>query len=141
MCVCVCVCLRVCVYNSNQQNKLQPNRARGRHLGGGFDWLNGTTLQRYLVVNALYWDRPLGLWFAEQFTLVKLLGWFTILFEATFLVVLWKPRLGWIYALAGAGFHLGIWWTMKAPFIAYLPCYAALIPWSRWRSGSRFRGG
>jgi len=118
----VMVCVFAMAYLSAALSKL---------LGGGIDWLNGTTLQRYLVVNALYWDLPLGLWFAEQFTLVKLLSWFTIAFEATFLVVIWRPKLGWIYAVIGTGFHLGIWWTMKAPFIAYVPCYAVLVPWSR----------
>ncbi len=106
--------------------------ALSKMLGSGVEWLNGTTLQRYLMVNALYWDRPLGVWFAERFALVKALGWFTIAFEVTFLLVLFRPRLGPLFALVGTAFHLGIWFTMKAPFFAYLPCYAVLVPWSRW---------
>lgn len=105
--------------------------AASKMLGSGIEWLNGTTLQRYLMVNALYWDQPLGVWVAEQFAMVKALGWFTIAFEATFFVVLLRPRLGPVYALLGTGLHVGIWLTMKAPFIAYLPCYAVFVPWSR----------
>lgn len=100
--------------------------------GGGFDWLNGYTLQAYMLQDALFWDLPLGQWLGQQHTLVWLLGWFTVLFELFFWVVVFRPRWALPFVLAGCGFHLGIWFTMKAPFMLWLPAYALLLPWTAW---------
>jgi len=108
-------------------------------LGGGLDWLNGYTLQAYMLQDALYWNLELGVWLGQQHTLVWLLGWFTILFELSFPVVVFRPRWALPWVLAGCAFHLGIWFTMKAPFMLWLPAYALLLPWTAW--WRRWRGG
>lgn len=100
--------------------------------GSGLDWLNGYTLQAYLMQDGLYWRTGVGPWFAQQHTFAWLLGWFTIAWEGLFWLVLVRPRWGWAFAALGIGFHLGIFATMRAPFAMYLPAYAALVPWSDW---------
>lgn len=100
--------------------------------GSGLDWLNGYTLQAYLMQDGLYWRTELGPFFAQQHAFAWLLGWFTIAWEGLFWVVLVRPRWGWAFAALGIGFHLGIYVTMRAPFAMYLPAYAALIPWTAW---------
>ncbi len=99
--------------------------------GSGLEWLNGHTLQTHLLSCSSYWGLELGTWIGQRFFLCWLLGWVSILFEATFFVVLIFPRLGWVYALLGAAFHIGIWMTMKAPFAIYLACYSVFFPWDR----------
>ncbi len=105
--------------------------------GGGLDWLNGYTLQAYMMQDALYWRTELGPIFAQEHTFMWLLGWFTLIFEGFFWIVLVRPRWGWLLALTGISFHLGIFMTMRAPFAMYLPAYAALIPWSEWFGKTR----
>jgi len=96
----------------------------------GWDWMNGFTLQYHLAVDATHNGVGLGLWLSRQHALVQALSWMTILFEATFFLVLLMPRLRWVYLPLGAAFHIGIYFAMHAPFFPWVVLYAAFIPWA-----------
>jgi predicted DCC family thiol-disulfide oxidoreductase YuxK len=95
----------------------------------GLEWVNGYTLQYYLLQDGLRWESHVGVWLGQHHTLVWLLSWLTILFEGTFFSVLIFPPLAWIYIPLGVAFHTGIYVTMRAPFFYYLPLYVVFIPW------------
>ena len=99
-------------------------------LKGGVNWMNGYTLQYYLWQDGLKWERPFGIWFAQQHALAVLSSWVAILFEVTFPIVLIFPKLVWLYIPLGASFHGGIYLAQKAPFLKYIPSYSVFIPWS-----------
>ena len=94
------------------------------------DWLNGYTLQYYLIRDGLWWDISLGVWLGHQHLLAVIFSWFAVLFEATFGLTLLFPRLIWFYIPLGALFHTGIYMTQRAPFFQYIAIYAVFIPWS-----------
>lgn len=105
--------------------------------GGGLYWMNGYTLQTYLLRDGLRFDRPLGIWFAQQpRELCMFLAASTLVFEATFILILFdrfrvirlvRP----LYFIAGMGFHFGILVTMGATFQQFIVLYALWIPFDR----------
>ncbi len=105
--------------------------------GGGLHWINGYTLQTYLLRDGIRFDRPLGIWFAQQPREVCMfLAASTLVFEATFILILFdrfklvrlvRP----LYFLAGLGFHVGILVTMGATFQQFILLYALWIPFDR----------
>ncbi|MGD1804890.1 hypothetical protein ACP6PL_05545 [Dapis sp. BLCC M126] len=97
---------------------------------GGLDWLNGYTLQAYLLSDGLTWDRPLGIWLAQQHTLALIFSYVAVLYEGTFFLVLIFPRLVWLYIPMGAAFHTGIYLAQMAPFFQYIAIYSVFIPWT-----------
>ena len=99
--------------------------------GGGLAWLNGTTLQYYVLQDALAWDLDAGRWLADRHGLCVALSWITLLTEALFFLVLIRPRAAFVFVPLAAAMHLGIFVTMRAPFFYYLPLFAAFVPWSR----------
>ncbi len=100
--------------------------------GAGLDWMNGFTVQTSLLQAGCFWDNGAGLALARYHGLAVALTWFTMLFELTFPVILWRPALAPLYALAAFAFHVGSMTTMSVPFALYLPCFAILVPWTRW---------
>lgn len=94
----------------------------------GLDWMNGYTLQYFLLRDALRWSN-IGVWLAHQQTVVWLLSWMTILFEGTFFLVLIFPRLAWLYIPSGVALHMGIYLTMGAFFFQFIVIYTVFIPW------------
>ncbi|MBT8488753.1 MAG: hypothetical protein KJO65_08030 [Gemmatimonadetes bacterium] len=110
----------------------------------GLDWMNGYTLQFYILRDALRWDVPLGLWLGQHHWLILGMSVVTLVWEATFFLVLILPALALIYVPLGLGFHAGTWLTMNVRFVAFLGLYAAFVPWAevyRWiaRQGGHFR--
>lgn len=96
----------------------------------GADWMNGYTLQFYMLVDGIKHGSNLGLWFGQQHTLALWLSWVTILFEGSFFLVLIFPVLGWLYIPLGVALHTGIYLTMKAPFFQFMIVYVAFFtPW------------
>ncbi len=95
----------------------------------GFDWMNGYTLQYYLLEDGLRWGRDMGVWLGQHHTLAWILAWITILFEGTFFWVLISPRLVGLYIPMGVALHTGIYVTMRAPFFAFMVIYTVFIPW------------
>lgn len=94
------------------------------------DWMNGYTLQYYLLRDGLLWDSSLGIWLGHQHTLVTVFSGVAVLFEVTFVLTLFFPKLIWVYVPAGAMFHLGVYAAQRAPFFQYIALYAAFVPWS-----------
>ena len=126
--------LMALVYLSAAASKIHP---------AGLEWMNGTTLQYYLIQDGLRWDSALGIWFGEQHGLSTALSWLTVLFEGTFVLVLVAPALALIYVPLGAALHLGIYVTMKAPFFGWVALYCVFVPWrdvGRWLRERLARG-
>jgi len=100
---------------------------------GVFDWANGFTLQYYLLRNAMLLGEEQGLaaWLAQFHTLVWLLQWITVLFQATFILVPIFPVLGWIYLPLAASFHVGVYLMLRAPFFEWVALYVTFIHWTR----------
>ncbi len=115
-------CLLALAYASAAASKLA---------NGGLDWLNGYTLQYYLLGDGLLWNRPLGILLAQSHVLCAVLSWVALIFEATFFLVLIFPRLAWIYIPLGAAFHIGIYLAQWAPFFSFIALYSAFVPWTR----------
>lgn len=97
----------------------------------GLDWINGYTLQYYLLQDGLRWDSPLAIWFAQHHTLVFFTQWIIIIFQLTFALAVIFPPLRWIYVPLGLSMHLGILFTLKAPFIQWIVLYVVFVPWTR----------
>ncbi len=98
----------------------------------GVEWLNGHTLQTYLLQEGIFWGTSSGPWLADHHELCVLLSWCTLLVELLFPLVLWRRQLACLFVPAAAALHLGIWFTMRAPFWLYFPLYAVFLPWDRW---------
>lgn len=103
----------------------------------GLEWMNGITLQYYLVLGGT----PLGLWLSEYHTLVKMMQWMVVWFQLTFALAVIFPILRWIYIPLGLSMHFGILFTLAAPFIQWIVLYVVFIPWAaifrRWFPKSR----
>ena len=99
---------------------------------GGLNWLNGFTLQFFILKESLVREMPLGLWLAKHMTLVRIASWIAAVFEGTFWVALVYPRTSWIYVIAAVGFHLGAGSMMHAPFYEFILLLCAVfVPWDR----------
>jgi len=99
-------------------------------LESGFEWMNGHTLQYYLLQEGVRWERGVGLWLSQYHSLAVLLSWITVAFESTFFLVLIVPRLAWFYLPLGVLLHLGMDLALKANFVPWLSIYAAFVPWT-----------
>jgi hypothetical protein len=63
-----------------------------------------------------------------------------VIFQATFVLILFFPRLKWIYLPLGLCFHVLIYVTLRAPFPQWIVLYIVYIPWSeafRWLATAR----
>ena len=98
---------------------------------GGLDWLNGYTLQYYLIQDTLRKGTLLGGWFSQHHYLVMLSQYVVVTFQVTFALAVIFPRLRWIYVPLGLGFHAGNWILLNAPFPEWMALYAVFIPWQR----------
>lgn len=74
-------------------------------------WRDGTALA-YNLVDRNFGLTPVGIWLSGHLWLCKILGWFTLFFEATFPLLVLFRRTNPIVLLLGVGFHIGIWLTM-----------------------------
>jgi hypothetical protein len=108
----------------------------------GLDWMNGWTLQYYMLQDALRWGSNVsgvgspyglepgaGVWIGQYHTIATLASWGSILFESTFWIVLVIPQLTPVYLLVGAAFHVGIYYIQRAPFLSFVWLYAVFVPW------------
>jgi hypothetical protein len=107
----------------------------------GLDWMNGYNLQYKLANTGVILDHDPAVWLSQQYALVWLMSWMTVLFEATFFLVLIFPTLALLYIPIGISFHIGLCVFMKACFWQWTAVYAVLIPWASilgilsWRQG------
>jgi hypothetical protein len=98
---------------------------------GGLDWVNGYTLQYYLIQDSLRKGTMLGMWFSQFHDLVLLSQYVVVVFQATFALALIFPKLKWIYVPLGMGFHIGNILLLNAAFPEWIALYAIFIPWKR----------
>lgn len=98
--------------------------------GKGLSWLNGYTLRYGMTRDGYRWGLDVAIWLGQQHELAVVMSWATVLFEATFFTVLLFPVLAWVYVPAGAALHLGIFATMRATFLGYLPTYSVFVSWN-----------
>lgn len=109
---------------------------------GGLAWLNGDTLQFYLLQDGLRWGQPWALRIAGWHSAAVILSVASLAFESGFFLVLIVPNLLWFAVPFGFGLHLSIQILMKAGFFEYLALYGALVPWAellQWREKRRLR--
>jgi hypothetical protein len=103
----------------------------------GLEWMNGYTLQKYMLGNAINFDRPVGIWLSQQYALCYILSIITILFEVFFFAVLFLRKFTLLFLIGGILFHLGIYVTMSAPFFQHIVLYIVFIDFERYLPGSR----
>jgi uncharacterized membrane protein YphA (DoxX/SURF4 family) len=96
-------------------------------LDGGSNWMNGYTLQKYILSDAVVREMPFGLWVAQQHLLCVILSIATIIFEIFFFLTLIVPWTVPYFLIAGILFHSGIYVTMAAPFLQHIFLYAVFI--------------
>jgi predicted DCC family thiol-disulfide oxidoreductase YuxK len=104
--------------------------ALSKLMASGLEWMNGDTLQYYVLRDAMRWEMGIGLWIARHHGVMVVLSWVTMLFEATFFLVPIVPRLAWVYVPLGVFLHIGMLTTMNANFMIYLALYTVFIPWT-----------
>lgn len=97
---------------------------------GGFSWMNGFTLQYYLIQDGLRNGRDLALYVAQFHWLILLGQWVVMVFQATFFVEVIIPKARWIYIPVGLFFHISIYVLLAAPFFTWMALYSIFIPWS-----------
>jgi uncharacterized membrane protein YphA (DoxX/SURF4 family) len=102
-------------------------------LYSGFGWMNGYTLQQYMLNDASASGSRLGLWMAQQHILAQGMSIGTILFELFFFVMLIVPWSVPFFLIAGTFFHTGIYITMAAPFFQHIILYSVFIDFDRWQ--------
>jgi hypothetical protein len=107
---------------------------------GGLDWFNGYTLQAYLLQDAIRWERPLGLWLAQQHYLCIALSIGAVLLELAFVLALFWKRSVPFLLVSGALLHIGIYVTQAAPFFQLLVLYAVFIDFDRLKEIIKGRG-
>lgn len=110
----------VLVYASAAYSKLST---------AGLEWFDGYTLRWYIARDGLRWNVPAGVWLSGHHATVVLLSWMTLVVEAGFVLVMLFPVTRWLFLPMGAGFHLGIYYFIRARFFGWVAAYSALVPW------------
>jgi len=101
----------------------------------GLGWANGYTLQALMGIDGLRWGSPLAIWMSQQHYLLMLGQIVVVIFQSTFWLVLFFPRLGYIYFPMGLAFHIMIFATLRAPFWHWMLLYFLFIPYTNiWRA-------
>jgi hypothetical protein len=94
---------------------------------GGLRWMNGYTLQGYILGDALQRDLPLGLWLVQHHTLCVLLSIYTIGFEFFFFVSLIIPWTAPYFLIGGILFQLGLYIFAGHPFFQHIILLVLLL--------------
>jgi hypothetical protein len=103
---------------------------------GGFTWMNGYTVQGYILHDSIQRNIPLGIWVAEHYTLCVFLSIFTVLFELFFFVSLMVPRVASYFLISGILFQLGLYALAGHPFFQHIVLLMLLLIFSdpdRWK--------
>ena len=98
---------------------------------GGFAWLEGATLQGYLLADGVRWDRPVGVWLSQQAFLCTILSIGTILFELGFFLTIMVRKLAPYILLIGVAIHVGIFVTQAAGFWQFIVLYVIWVPFDK----------
>lgn len=89
-------------------------------LSGGLRWMNGYTLQNYVLSDAIDRHIPLGLWVAQHYWLCVALSIGTVLFELFYFVSLLLPRVAPLFFLGAIFFHIGLYFVAGHPFYQFI---------------------
>jgi uncharacterized membrane protein YphA (DoxX/SURF4 family) len=115
------------------------NASWNKFTHAGLLWLNGYTLQSYLLQYGLQFDKPVSIWLGQQHLLCIIFSCFTFLFEGLFFTTLfWKKSVPY-WLMAGILFHLGLCLLIEGSF-AFFPwivIYAAFVDFERVLSNKR----
>jgi hypothetical protein len=77
-------------------------------ISGGFQWMNGYTLQSYIFGDAIRRELPVGIWLGQQHTLAIVLSVFTILLETLFFLSLFFPLIAPLFFVTALFFQIGL---------------------------------
>ena len=97
---------------------------------GGLEWANGISLQYYMILEAYKNESDLALYVSQFHNFLKFAEVIVLFFQATFFLILFFPRLKWIYLPLGLSFHIIIYVTLRAPFPQWIVLYMIYIPWA-----------
>ncbi len=97
---------------------------------GGLEWANGISLQYYMILEAYKNDSDLALYVSQFHNFLKFSEVIVLIFQATFFLILFFPRLKWIYLPLGLSFHIIIYVTLRAPFPQWIVLYMIYVPWA-----------
>ncbi len=86
----------------------------------GIRWLNGKSLQAYLLEHYLWNDRKIALVVASRISICSALSIFTLIFELTFWTVIFLPQMTFYFVAAALLFHCGTLFTMRINYLKYL---------------------
>jgi hypothetical protein len=89
-------------------------------LSGGLAWMNGYTLQNYVLSDAIDRHIPLGLWVAQHYWVCVALSVGTVVFELFYFVSLLLPRVAPLFFLGGILFHIGLYYVAGHPFYQFI---------------------
>lgn len=93
-------------------------------------WADGYTLQAHLLAKHLAVDSPAAVWLAEQYWLCVVISIVTLVLELAFVLIVFYPRLTWLFVIGGLGFHIGVLWLMKINFLVYFGfVYFIFLDW------------
>ena len=99
----------------------------GKLLDGGLYWMNGETLQQIVLTDYVRFGMPAGLWLVQSFWLCVAGAVMTIVVETFFFVAVFVTRARKYVLAAGAALHLGIYFTMAAPFFTWMVLYVVFV--------------
>jgi hypothetical protein len=89
-------------------------------ISGGLRWMNGYTLQNYILSDAIDRSIPLGLWVAQHYWLCVALSIGTVVFELFYFTSLVVPRSAPLWFLGGVLFHIGLYYVAGHPFYQFI---------------------
>ena len=96
-------------------------------LDGGLYWMNGATLQQIVLTDYIRFGMPAGLWLIQSFWLCVAGAVMTIAVETFFFVAVFVKRARKYLLAAGVVLHLGIYFTMAAPFFTWMVLYVVFL--------------
>lgn len=96
-------------------------------LDGGLYWMNGATLQQIVLTDYIRFGMPAGLWLVQSFWLCVAGAVVTIAVETFFFVAVFVKRARKYLLAAGVVLHLGIYFTMAAPFFTWMVLYVVFV--------------
>lgn len=98
-------------------------------LTSGFQWASAETFRTYIALH----DQPLGIMIAENDFLAHLLPILAIIFQLTFILILFLPRWKYVLLLLGVFFHLGTKLLMDIGpyFSSWFFVYIFFLDWER----------
>jgi hypothetical protein len=94
----------------------------------GLNWINGKTLQAYLLENYLWSDQKAGLQLALKPQLCMLASILVLFFELSFWIIIPVPALTPVYVTGAVLFHIGTLVAMRINYLKYLlPVYTVFL--------------